>query len=128
MCIDDHNNVSLTFFVCSLRDRAILRLFMLLCYVGEWSRTLCIWLGDWSGSVSKMCAGIPLRVEQNNCQLKHLILTLFGFIFTGLYVSLMCIAILYVSLKNEKHWRNNSKIKIVESVKIYTSKTQMHNR
>jgi hypothetical protein len=51
-----------------------------------WSRALNIRLSDWCCSVSMVWVQIRSREKTNICQLKDLILSLFGLIFRHIYI------------------------------------------
>ena len=56
--------------------------------VAEWSRALDIRLSDWCCSVSTSLNPVEGRIKI--CQLKDLILTLLGLIFSGIYTCTTC--------------------------------------
>jgi hypothetical protein len=106
----------------SLCDKVTLRLLRLYFYiadVAEWSRALDIRLSDWCCSVAMVWVQIPSREEQKICQLKDLILTVFGLIFKRIYI-FKYIKILLLK-QNRPNWRFFHKNKRISPTKDSTS-------
>ena len=78
----------------SLRDKVTLRLLKLyfIANVAEWSRALDIKAKRLVLHCINGVSSNPVEGRTKNCQLKDLILTLFGWIFRRIYISQICLS------------------------------------